>query len=119
MIGLFANLSESAAVWQMELRICWVGLTIIGAIVVAAFAFRSWKVAAVALVLVLLYSMLLKPWRFIAPIEAEAGADPWAVSLRRLGVGWAVAVIGTLVSLALGLMYRPRKHETGNAASDT
>ena len=94
-------------------------MTVIGAIVVAAFAFRSWKVAAVALVLVLLYSMLLEPWRFIVPIEAEAGADPWAVSLRRLGVGWVVTVIGTLVSLALGLVYRPPKHDTDDDASNT
>jgi hypothetical protein len=121
MTGLFiiANLSESEVAWQMELLICWVGLVVIGAIIVAAFAFRSWKIATLAVVLVLLFTIVIKPWHVFASVAPEAYADPWGVSLQRLGIAWVVAVVSALASLALGLANRSPKHDTGDTANDT
>jgi hypothetical protein len=104
---LIANLSQSEAEFQTILSFCWAGLIVIAAVVVAAFALRSWKTAALAVIFVLLYGVLLKPWRFLAPTEMDASGDPWSLRLQCLGIGWAIITLSALGSLVLGLTRHP------------
>ena len=103
---LIANLSQTEAEFRTILSFCWAGLIVIAAIVVAAFALRSWKTATLAVIFVLLYGVLLKPWRFLVPIETDASGDRWSLRLSCLGIGWGIITLSALGSLVLGLACR-------------
>ncbi len=85
------------------LLISWAVLAVIGAVTAFTFYTSSWLPAGLATILLVIATILFRPWQAFASISPAEASDPdvqyWVGNERLLFGGWVVAV------LAVGASY--------------
>ncbi len=102
-----AGLAEAGL--ARELLMCWAGLIVIGAFLIAASIRRSPGMAVLVIGLSLLFAGAFEPWQAFAPIQGE---DPdliyWVGRYRFMGAIWAGAIVVAILLIVLCRMFPKR-----------
>lgn len=93
-----AGLAEAAA--QMDLYIAWAGILLIVGCVIAAWFFRSLIAAVAAIVLLLIFTGLFRPWNLLS-LEEDFDPDVnyWNGRFEVVGYAWCVVACIAVVSV--------------------
>lgn len=72
-IVALAGLAEMVLFY--DFLICWAGLVVIGVVLLLAWGYRSWKIAAVALIFSVILGVLIRPWHALEPVGYQEDGD--------------------------------------------
>jgi hypothetical protein len=98
--NLFASLGVGVASWIFQLTVSWIGLFYVLTVLIAAWAIRSWRAAALSSVLCAVFGLLFTPWTCLRVITSgNPDVLSWNPQFRLLASAWLILCVVSLFSI--------------------